>query len=248
VFAGELTKINTSFKVGYPTWPILGVAALLILNLTREEMACWRPFKKDKKGWWVPGALEAALLTTWVLLAIVYPLSATMTRTDSLARYHDAAGGQTLDGWAFVEARESGEKADYALMRKLVEDERFAGQRLRTLEATDGTYSYASRFATNLGWTALLGWKQHGSSWRGGDSYQRIESRDETVTSIYAAASPEEARDLIDAMGIEAVFWGDLERDQYGMESERTIRLALPHWEQISDETGLSSVWLRPSE
>jgi YYY domain-containing protein len=245
VFTDELEKINTSFKFGYPTWPMLGVAALCVASLTREELQGWRPFRRGGLLRFGPRLLEGLVLLIWLAGALVYPLAAAVKRTHSLAPLREAAGGQSLDGWAFVSAESSDQEADYRLLR-LLADATPEGTRLRTLEAVDGTYTYASRFATNLGWAAVVGWLQHGSSWRGGNAWQMISGRADQVKATYNATSPDDARALIHTLGIQAVFWGALERSLYEPEARDTLQAALFDWVEISEESGRSTVWLRP--
>jgi YYY domain-containing protein len=247
VFGGLNERLNTVFKISYAVWPMLGVGALAALALTLDDLE-GRSWGRRPAGRWGLAALQGAVLGAWLAASSVYPILATSQRARTGAKRMPESG-RTLDGWAFAAAWGPERAADYALIRELAELVP-PGVRPRTLEAVygdrvPGTYDYGSRFATNLGWVAYLGWTQHVSTWRGGN-WAEVAKRELAVGALYRDASTAELRALVDAYRFDAVFFGALERRLYGEERRALFAEALRGWREVDAGHGLATVWLRP--
>src|SRR5690606_13346221 len=170
------SRMNTVFKLYYQAWLLLGIAAAagawwLYDVLAREPE---RPMQFMRGVW----AGVAALLVAGALL---YPLGATLSRTDGLA-----GDDRTLDGLAYL--ADSPLAIELGIVRWLRNN---ADRNDVLVEAIGGQYSSAGRVSAWTGVPAVLGWPGHERQWGRPDDV--LEERRAAVDAAYTTPSLEEA-------------------------------------------------------
>src|SRR5690606_12750641 len=191
------SRLNTVFKFYYQAWLLLGIAgaagAWWLLGEIRSREA---PSLKFAHAAW---AGLAALLMAGALL---YPLGATLSRTEGLAK-----ADRTLDGLEFA-ARSS--PGDYALALWL---KRNADKDDRLIEAVGRQYSPAGRLSAWTGVPSVLGWAGHERQW--GRSDTELAQREAAVEAVYSTTSLEDALAILQQYGVTYVAVGSVERSTY---------------------------------
>jgi uncharacterized membrane protein len=186
------SRLNTVFKGWYIAWLLLGLTTVLFAyELLRE----WRP-----RGGWGKGALglTAGVL---VLAGLVYPLTATLNRTNGFDR------PTTLDGLAFLRGDRRGE---YDAIRWL--NENVEGRPV-VMETIGGSFTDFGRVSAYTGLPTVLGWTGHEQQWRG--SYVPQGTRFDDVDSAYSTTDEQAAQAVLDRYGVELVYVGPLEKQKY---------------------------------
>ena len=132
--------------------------------------------------------------------ALLYPLGATLSRTEGLAK-----SPRTLDGLAFT-----GASSDTAAAKWL---RRHADPGERIVEAVGGQYSAAGRMSSGTGIPTILGWPGHERQWGRDDA--DIAMRTRAVQTIYESGSLEEVMPILQQYGVTYVVVGTVERSTY---------------------------------
>src|SRR3990172_1428662 len=212
------SRLHTLFKLYYQAWLLLGVSGAFAAYwlVTR-----WRPR---------PGSLGDYASLSWTTVALLclggallYPLGATLSRTECLTR-----SGPTLDGLAYA-LRASPE--DYAAATWL-RDRAVAGERL--VEGVGAQYSAAARVAAWTGISGVLGWAGHGG--RGGRAGAAIGERGRDVDRAYTTGSLAEAETILRKYGVTYVFVGGFEREKYpaaGLAKFEAFPAVFPHGQTV---------------
>jgi uncharacterized membrane protein len=82
------------------------------------------------------------------------------------------------------------------------------------LEAVGGQYSGYGRISAATGLPTVLGWAGHEYQWRG-DTAEPAE-REPAVNKIYSQTDLLSIAELLNQYGVEYIYVGDLEQQQYG--------------------------------
>lgn len=201
----QATRTNTLFKFSYTAWLLLATAGGAAL--VDAAHAWWRARPRcGRPG--VPLWLGAAGAV--LLLALVYPVTAAMNRTDGFR------APMTLDGLAALRA---GDPSEYEAVQWV---RRTLTGRALLLEAVGNDYSLGGRFSARTGIPTVLGWPFHEAQERGGRDYaamaRRVAERAADVETIYRTTDEETARALLRRYGVDYVIAGRLETAQYGTE------------------------------
>jgi len=152
-------------------------------------------------------AAFGALCALFLFAGLLYPLGASISRTDGFA------GPPTLDGTAFV-ARDRPE--EHAAIRWL--NENVPGNPV-IVEAVRGSFAYEhARISSRTGLPAVMGWTGHEGQWHG--LYDEIAEREQDVNLLYRG-SVQDARRIMDKYGVTYVFVGYLERAEFGSTVEK---------------------------
>jgi uncharacterized membrane protein len=192
------SRLNTVFKFYYQAWMLLGVAGAagawwLLDELKQRPESAMRMVR----GAWVG---IAALLVAGALL---YPLGATLSRTDGLAK-----AGRTLDGLAYISNTPASAELGIVLWLQ-----RNADPRDTLVEAVGGQYSAAGRFSAWTGVPTILGWQGHERQW--GRDTDELARREAAVDTVYRTASLEEAVAILQQYDVTYVAVGLVERATY---------------------------------
>ncbi len=190
-------RLNTIFKFYYQAWLLLGTAASFALAYL------WRRVR--------PLGLATGLLYVGLLaIGLLFPLRAVQSRS---VEYRGPASlterpAPTLDGLAFL-ARSN--PADYEAIQWL-KTRVPAGSVV--LEATGDPYSYYGRVSANTGLPTVLGWANHEFQWRG-SSTDEPGRRISLVSDLFNGRDWVETSRSLDALGVDYIFIGSLERQIY---------------------------------
>ncbi|HLF78557.1 MAG TPA: DUF2298 domain-containing protein [Dehalococcoidia bacterium] len=191
------SRLNTVFKLSYQAWLLLGVSGAFSLFWLLER---WRPAQTGSfqllRGAW------AGTATLLLVAAMLYPASATLSRTEGLAK-----AGRTLDGLAYVRGESPEDWAAYDWLVKKVDP----GERL--VEGTGGQYSTASRIAAWSGIPTVIGWAGHEVQWGRDDA--DLGRRQQDVDRAYSTESLVEALDILQKYDVTYIVVGSLERSKY---------------------------------
>ena len=192
------SRLNTVFKFYYQAWLLLGVAGAVgawwLYSELKNEAA---PSLQLLRGAW---AGAAALL---VAAALLYPLGATLSRTEGLAK-----ANRTLDGLEYVLRGPS--SAEFGLVLWL---QRNANPGDRLVEAVGGQYSAAGRLSAWTGVPTVLGWSGHERQW--GRNGEELALRHAAVDRVYTTESLEEALAILQQYDVTYVAVGTVERATY---------------------------------
>jgi YYY domain-containing protein len=191
------SRLNSVFKLYYQAWLLLGIGGAFSVYWLIDR---WQPER---------GTLPDLARVSWSGMAalclagaLLYPLGATLSRTEGLAR-----PGRSLDGLA---AARAALPRDYALAQWLATR---AGKRERLLEAVGASYSPAGRISAWTGVASVLGWPGHEAQW--GRNGRLLAERDGDVRTIYSTTSLTEAMALLQKYEVTYIVVGSVERATY---------------------------------
>lgn len=191
------SRLNTVFKLYYQAWLLLAVGgaaggAWLLLR--------WRP--RPRSAGELASLCWLTLTAVCLGAALLYPLGATLSRTEGLRR-----PGRTLDALAYAARAFSDDYAAALWLRQR------AAPAERVVEGVGPQYSAAARVASWTGLPAVIGWAGHELQWgREGDLVQQ---RAEDAERVYTTASLAEAETILRKYGVIYVFVGAFERGKY---------------------------------
>jgi uncharacterized membrane protein len=192
------SRLNTVFKLYYQAWLLLGVSGAtgswwLLARLLDEKAPSWRMFR----GAW------SALAVLLIAGALLYPLGATLSRTEGLTK-----GPRSLNGLDYT-----GASTDASAARWLQDN---ADPAERIVEAVGGQYSAAGRISSWTGIPTVLGWPGHERQW--GRDGRELAIRTDAVKQIYEGSSLEEVMPILQQYGVTYVVVGSVERATYAPE------------------------------
>ncbi len=197
------TRMNTVFKLYYQAWLLLALASALALYYLGSAWLSQLPIRwSSARTWgWVWGGASALVLAA----ALLYPLTATLNRTDAFE------GPRGLDGLAFARRTDPDEFDAVRWLADHVKGEAVVA------EAVGGSYSAAGRVSAWTGISTILGWPGHELQWRG--SYGPFEGREGDVDRIFGGTDTDETKDLLAKYGVDYVFVGSVEHQDYSQEA-----------------------------
>lgn len=203
------TRMNTVFKFYYQAWALLGIGSAFGVYYVVEH---WRPAALWSRAlrwlWW-------RALALLVVMAAAYPLAAMFTFTDSFQRE------RTLDGLAFVEREDPGERQAIAFLT------RQPGSPV-LVEAVGSDVNTFGRISVRTGLPAVMGSGSHEVQWRG--AHRILAERQSDVYTIYTSRDKATVKALLDKYNVTFVYVGRLERAAYasdvGDKFEEFLRIA----------------------
>ena len=203
-------RMNTVFKLYYQAWLLLAVAGGFALY--RLASASWGESWGPR--WWRVSWMGATGLV--LVAALVYPVAATFNRTNGF----DAP--RSLDGLAFARLGPDFGAVDW--LRGHVDGTAVVA------EAVGGSYGPTARVTAWTGLTTPIGWPGHENQWRckPGNPCRILEGRFEDIERLYRTTDEEEARAILDKYGVDFVFVGSLERQNYPQEGLAKFERMLP--------------------
>ena len=226
------SRLNTVFKLSYQAWILLAVSgAFSSYWLLREWEGARGSGAELIRGVW------AGIACLLVAGALLYPLGATLSRTEGLAR-----PDRSLDGLAFALKASEGDLGAVTWLRER------AGGNETMIEATGGQYTSSARMAAWTGVPNVIGWAGHEVQWgRDGDV---LAEREKDVDHVYTTDSLAEALVILRKYGVTYVLVGSVERAKYPPAGLEKFESGLPAV-FTSGETALYRVPIaadRPSE
>jgi YYY domain-containing protein len=211
-FIGDVfnSRLNTVFKLYYQAWLLLGCAAAFGAYWLVQEWRVERGTAAEAaRGAW------AGLAAVVVLGALLYPLGATLSRTDGL-------GGdrRTLDGLAFTQQVAADDASAVDWLKE------HAGQDDVILEAVLGQYTLGGRISARSGVPAVLGWPGHETQWARDGTL--VGAREADVNQAYSTTSLAEAVEILRRYNVTYVIVGSVERTKYPAAGLQKFSDALP--------------------
>jgi YYY domain-containing protein len=204
------SRLNTVFKLYYQAWLLLAVVGgFALYRLASSSWGeSWGP-----RLWRLSWAGGAALV---LAAALVYPVAATFNRTD------DFGAPQSLDGLAFARAGQDLGGVDW--LREHVDGEAVVA------EAPSGSYGPGGRVSAWTGLTTPIGWPGHEDQWRckADSACPVLDDRYDDLERLYRTTDEQEARAILDKYGVDFVFVGSLERENYPQEGLAKFQRMLP--------------------
>ena len=197
-------RTNTVFKIFHHSWLFLAVGGAFALYYVSSRLDVGRLGRGIRGSLGQVGGLTWAGVAVLLILAgLVYPLIATLDRTNGFDN------PQTLDGLASARRFNPSE---YEAVRWL--NENVQGSPV-ILEAVRSAYNEeGGNISVRTGLPTVLQWYIHEKGYRGSD--KPLEGREADVTQAYTTTSVDEARAILEKYDIEYVYIGSLERQQYG--------------------------------
>jgi YYY domain-containing protein len=190
-------RMNTVFKLYYQAWLLLAVADGFALY--RLASASWGESWGPRR-WRIAWTSAAGLV---LAAALVYPVAATFNRTNGFN------APRSLDGLAFARSESDFGAVDW--LRQHVDGTAVVA------EAVGNSYGPAARVSAWTGLTTPIGWPGHESQWRckAGSACRVLEGRFDDIVRLYSTTDEKEARAILDKYGVDFVFVGSLEKEDY---------------------------------
>jgi YYY domain-containing protein len=192
------SRLNSVFKLYYQAWLLLGVTGgfSLVWLVTR-----WLPASPALH---LPRQAVAGLIAVCLAAAFLYPVGATLSRTEGLGR-----DGRTLDGTQF---RENDDLHEYLAIDWLRQR---AQPHERIIEAPGDSYSSDSQISAASGVPTILGWSGHERQW--GRDPDLLAERRADIDKVYSTSSLDEAVGILRKYGVTYVYVGDGYAETYSV-------------------------------
>lgn len=199
------TRINTVFKFYYQAWVALSLAcaygAYVLLSAPQERLSA--PLR----------AFVGGMLALVIGAGSLYGIFAIHTR--AIREFNPPDKRLTLDGGRYMTLNPE----DYEAVRCL--DALVQGDEAVVAEAVRDAYApqYA-RVGSITGIPIVIGWENHERQWRGATYQEVAGSRAVDIERLFSHQDWWVALEIIQRYGIDYVFFGQTERNQYGSQGE----------------------------
>ncbi|MBN1867295.1 hypothetical protein JW916_08380 [Candidatus Sumerlaeota bacterium] len=207
VYGRGLQRMNTLFKFFFASWVLIGLTIPFCLRFIARspDLAAW------KRHVLVLGALAL------IAAAMVYPTSVTCLR---IRRYLPSVSGPPdLDGMRYLKREQPGDWAAIQWLRSHTS----SGEVVLEAPGERG-YTYHGRIAEHTPLRAVLGWAGHESIWRG--EYPVTIVRD--AKKMYSSLDMGEVESLLEKHGVDYVYVGRLEKQEFPPAALAKFRKTLP--------------------
>ncbi len=231
------TRINTIFKFYYQAWVLFSVASAygVYALLADESLRPGAPFR----------LVSGAAAVVAIGMGMMYPVFGIPQRmfieTGISANPESAA--LTLDGGRTLTAQ-----TDYLSIQCWAAQ--VSDRNVVVAEALGPAYnSNYGRVAGLTGAPIVMGWANHQRQWRGPTYGQVTGTREQDIPTLYTDMRWETAQQIIENYGIDYIFYGVSERDQYSSGGEEKFIENLEPMCPITDSSGrIVSVFYRVIE
>ncbi|MBN1356406.1 hypothetical protein JXA40_09135 [bacterium] len=197
-YGKTLERQNTIFKFYYQAWVFCGISS---------AYAVYRFSEIVKERWKLTWDMVYRVL---FVATLAFPVFGTTVKCNHFAALKDNTpyAKATLDGIWYMSWRYKGDYQTIQYLRKHAKPEE------TVLEATGPAFSHYGRISASTGMYTLIGWANHENIWRDG-SWQMVNKRVNDVRTIYSTSDINLAGQLLNEYGIDYVYVGMLEREQY---------------------------------
>ncbi|MBL8156490.1 MAG: hypothetical protein JNM70_20085, partial [Anaerolineae bacterium] len=230
------TRINTIFKFYYQAWVLFSVASAYgVYALLGDTLRPGVTFRL------VAGAAAVVAIG----MGMMYPVFGIPQRmfVETGISVNPESAVLTLDGGRTLTAQ-----TDYVSIQCWAEQ--VSDRDVVVAEALGPAYnSNYGRVAGLTGAPIIMGWANHQRQWRGPTYGQVAGSREEDIPTLYTDLRWETAQEIIERYGIDYIFYGVSERDQYSSGGEEKFIENLEPMCPITDSSGrIVSVFYRVTQ
>jgi len=191
-------RMNTVFRFYYQAWVLFSIAAAFsIYYLHRNWKASRVAARWAKFLWW-------GVLIFLVLCSLIYPIAATLSKTNAFST------NPTFDGLAWLQDSHPEEWEAISWINSSVEGAPVI------VEAPGGAYTDHSRVSTYTGLPTVIGWEHHEWVWRPGCLDCDLAGRKDDVNQIYESEDWNQVKALLEKYGVTYIYVGRLEMEMYG--------------------------------
>lgn len=212
-------RMNTVFKLYYQGWVLFSVAAAYAVYSVLADLRVRVPAITFRLAY-------GAVAVVAVALGLLYPLYAIPYRTMIETRRATAiVAAPTLDGGATTAFAD-----EYAAVLCLAD--LLKGDDYTVAEAIGGSYDSHNPPSGLTGKIAgipvVMNWPGHESQWRGTTYNEIAGSRERDIDTLYGDPTWNATQAIISRYGIDYIFFGANEREQYGASAEIKFSDRLP--------------------
>ena len=222
---GDYKRMNTIFKFYIPAWFLFSFVAsysLLQIQALFHTRTRQRRFKHDiapgQKFWYLA-------LTLFLAASLVFPVMAVRARRNQQDTYAREYIPLTLDGLAYMQARNLGEYQAIAWL-----NEHVSGTPV-ILEASGPDYLYEyARISANTGLPTVLGWRSHAEQrehW--GQTHQRLLD----IKTIYSSSEIKQVLELLRYYQVKYIYIGGTERRDFTQEQLQKFEHDPEHFQKV---------------
>lgn len=234
VLKGDISRMNTVFKLYLQVWVLWAVAAAAVLPQLAGRLRSIAVARRKMWGGWNPRDWWVAFVLLFAA-CLVYPLTAAPVRvTDRF----EGSTSQTLDGSAYMY---TSTYADQEQRFSLSGDRQaitWLNQNVRgmpvILEANTPIYRWGSRISIYTGLPTVIGWDWHQKQQRSILPGDLVDRRVADVRALYTTGDREQIVRLLDRYAIRYIYAGPLEQVYYGANLwQRLDRREGDLWRQV---------------
>lgn len=201
--SGLYERYNSYFKISYPVWPLLGVAAWMCV----QRLWYWTGWRGLRWGFRVAAIALIPFVMTMTLWG--FP------RRTLMAKWGEPTPrAPTLNAVDWIEHLPLW-RSEAQMLRWIREN---IPPRTRIAEATNpkkGAYAFQGRVASLAGRPIPMGWLHHEGIWRGGATPE-LGTQVAKVSALYASKTKEQVLATAKELGVEWIVLGKVEREALG--------------------------------
>ncbi|MGD0764793.1 MAG: DUF2298 domain-containing protein [Dehalococcoidia bacterium] len=218
---GDIARMNTVFKFYVHIWLLLALSGAFgvwyVFAVVRRTAGA-----TGKAGGAVGGTrlLRGGGMVALVILvagALIYPISGTRARVDSVDRF-DQYHGHSNNGMVYMLTAIYGDEFGNIDLKYDYEAIQWMRQNVQgtpvIVEAQTPNYRWGSRFSIYTGLPTVIGWGWHQQQQRG-DFSSMITDRENDLKNFYSSADPNVAIDFLRKYRVSYVIVGQVERGYY---------------------------------
>ena len=195
------TRMNTIFKFYYQSWLLFALVTAYVAGIALR--------RGSRSGLAVTGL--AGVSVALVAAGLVFPAASVYSKTVGFS-----SPGLTLDTGGYLARTVPDVDAAVRWVRANTTPDALVLQGVG-----DSYHPDENRISTWTGRSTLLGWEGHERQWRG-EAYDRMaDGRSDVVALIYARGTAPEVADAVAKWGIDYVYVGPFEVQQYGITPAR---------------------------
>ncbi len=233
-YGKALQRLNTIFKFYMPVWFLLGLAMTYAIYSTIRRLRLNTP----------QGAAFAGACGLLLFMCLIFPFFWCLGQI----RYYNitALGRPTLNGMAWMRNNNPNEYSALMWLRENVKEQPNLPVILEQTGPPFCTQGDYGRVSSNTGLPTILGWGNHVGLYRREVQKQPngmtidltakdIGDRTEAVRKIYAAATLDEAKPLLEKYKVRYIFVGSLERKDFpnSLDKFKTLPVATQYGDVV---------------